>query len=33
MISTFKLVVGFGEAARLAQEEMEYDHAYITRLS
>ena len=27
------LVVGLGEACRLAKAEMDYDHAYISRLS
>merc|ERR1719189_2699255 len=27
------LCVGLGEACRLAKTEMEYDHAYITKLS
>ena len=27
------LVVGFGEACKIAQQEMEYDHAWVTKLS
>ncbi|XP_008182177.1 cysteine desulfurase, mitochondrial [Acyrthosiphon pisum] len=27
------IVVGFGEACRIAKEEMEYDHAWMTKLS
>ena len=27
------LVVGLGEACRLAKAEMDYDHEYVTRLS